>query len=229
MGMISAVMCVALYAFAAQRKVSILADSSKSLSLTNGSSSSVTYNIQCYDSNGGSLLTLASQTLASKKEVKYGGGKCGNGNVPSTYDSANTVVSCYASNATQMASACPGGTTICTYSELSAKTITGYGQMVVRGLPTNSFYYSYDTGTSWYPATNGFGARFTNATYNQCDADADHGTGVFSKCNQAYGNYGNVACCKTAGYVENISNCDVTVTSPSGHLQSPTFKGGSPF
>lgn len=229
MGTISLGMCVALYAFAAQRKVSILADSSKSLSLVNGSTASVSYNIQCFDGNGGSLMNLSNQTLASKKQVQYGGGKCGSGSTPYALDTANTSVYCYASNSTLVASACPSGTTVCTHSELSAKTISAYGAMIARGMPSNSYHYTYNSGTNWYPVTNGYPAKFTNSTYYQCDQDADHNSGVVSKCTQSYSNSGQVACCKTASYIENVSSCDVTITSPSGHLQSPSFKGGSPF
>lgn len=217
---------IALYAFAAQRKVSIIADESKGLSLSNPSSASVNYDIQCWDKNGTQKLSLTSQSLASKVTRKFGVSNCGNNSVPSV--KGPSILGCYASNVSQYSTSCPIGTTVCTHPEILSAISGGVTSSSLNYYhfrsSTSLTHRSYDGGTNWQ-STGSYGQYASNFNY-MCNTSASL-TGAIPNCYTV--NYGgNVACCKTSSYAEDIATCDVIINS-GGHLQSPNFKGGASF
>lgn len=220
---------IALYAFAASRKVSIIADSAGTISLTNSSSSAVTFNVSCFDSNGNASGSDTGISLGSKLTMDLGNIKCsGSAYYSNVYmiDSGKTAGYCYkyaAGDSDQ--SVCPTGSTVCSSAQLIAKGVTGSVAYIVSDyVSATAQYVSYDGGSSWnYNGSNRQG--WVADSNNKC-ADDGVGTNTVNNC----GSTNNVACCKSSGsFIVGVKTCDIEITSASGHLQSPQFKGSSPF
>lgn len=221
---------IALYAFAASRKVSIIADSAGTISLTNSSSSAVTFNASCFDSNGNASGSDTGISLGSKLTMDLGNIKCsGSAYFSNIYmiDTGKTAGYCYkyaAGDPDQ--SVCPTGSTVCSSAQLIAKGVTGSVAYIVNDYTSaTAQYVSYDGGSTWSYSGGSNRQGWVFDSNNKCADDAV-GTNTVNNC----GATNNVACCKSSGsFIVGVKSCDIEITSTSGHLQSPQFKGSAPF
>ncbi len=231
---------------ASDRSVSIAAENGK-LTLINGSAVTVTYTAECYDrTTGNNILTgAANVTLAPKADISFeSAGSCSGGAAP-TYKSPQNVVACAGTtNYAGAAALCGAGMNICTIAEFANRGISS-----LSGYPSYYWFFAgtgvdplYTTWDNWgksnpYP-TSGGGKRYQprseskNVNY-RCSATNSvgvPGAGV-GYCNPYDVNISasGALCCPTNN---GFKSCKVTIlssTPAAGHLQSPQFKGGSPF
>jgi hypothetical protein len=218
-----------LFAFAANRKVTIPADTT-GIKLFNGWTSSVNYSATCYDTAGATAFTTDS-TIAAKQSVNLVStttGTCLNsGGVldPSTFTNGmGGCPSLYTDYATSMTS-CPATYQPCTVAEYNTNR---------NSVTTDAFLA--DMPATWSYSTDGVG--YTNnstgkprASYNATElcATGPSGSGtVYPYCTSTeYTAYdAGPLCCRINGLA---SSCTVEITTPGGHLQSPQFKGNTPF
>lgn len=227
----------------AARSISIAVPEGK-LELINPSTTAVTYDVQCYDrTTGTAIISLIGQSLNSKGQRTHNNpAGCASGVAPSKVLSQGALFCpgsvTYANRATLCSSA---ATSVCSFAQVQAMNVPtaemlGYYWMNVDAAGSaTSFYSTYD---SWGSANNLMdmtgGKPYAPITYsksgssNQCSA-ASNGTGaVVMGCSSAMANgtsSGTLCCPDNAGF----ASCKVTIQSATGHLQSPQFKGGSPF
>lgn len=229
----------------ADRSISI-AVSNGVLELTNGSPSTVTYSVECYDKvNGTNLISNAANvTLATQKSIEYmSAGKCANNQEP-TYRHTSGIMAC-AGTGTFAAAAnlCGPNSTLCTLAQLSAKSITTFssfpnGYVLTSGQVT--WYNTYDNWLKANPYTeSGGGKNYVPRTYVDSKSSDNYrchtvagttGTGVgYCYPNDTLSNISGAICCPINN---GFKSCKVTIhaaTPSNGYLQSPQFKGGAAF
>jgi hypothetical protein len=244
------IVTTALAVFAAQRKVSIIGassnstgSSSKIITLQNGSTVPVNYTISCYN-NGSPVASLTSvaQTLPAKMTKNYGQTQCANGAAADTYElsPASGVHRCDNVPYAQRNTACASGYTVCSFPQATAGLVnpanTGWSYAWVEaGAPfNNSASGSFELSDEWvgnFTGTvnsSGAVAIFTPGPLKKCK----NGGTVIDHCRSADATgYYKVMCCPQAGTAFGaVDNCEVSInSSEAGFLQSPQFKGGSPF
>jgi hypothetical protein len=224
----------------ADRSVNI-ATSTGEIELVNGSNVNVAYSIECYDKDSGTALTnstAVSQNLISKKSVKYGGsyGCIGGSTLHYTYPQGAYL--CKGTPATTnyatAAGYCGSGASLCTFSKLNAIGLTDLGS-------TYSGYW-FDGGDPFYTTSDG-GSTWSGPVSGSTLAPRSYSMyGPNYKCNSVSNNSGAISYCmqdsKTPGYGDGalccpadnpFRSCKVTVHGTTGFLQSPQFKGGTPF
>ena len=220
-----------MYAFAANRKVTIPADSN-GIKLFNGWTSSVSFTATCY-STAGSLAFSTDITLGSRQSTNLvatpGGATCLNGGGSlDTVGMNNGMGGCpilYTDNTTALAS-CPTNYQPCSMTQWGANrtTATTDGFLAIQA-PTWS--YSTDAGTTWVNNATGNPRGSWSATDLCATAASGGGTSISYCSSTEFYNYdGGVICCPSTGIA---SSCVVEITTAGGHLQSPQFKGNSPF
>ena len=226
----------------ADRSVSIAAPNGK-LELVNGSTVPVNYTVECYDKATGSNVITGgvNVTLASKGAISYGsGGMCAGNAVPAKITSTGVLFCSGSVTYASASSLCGTGQLLCTLTKMQAmgnsgaEFLNGYWMSNT----ATTWSTSYDGGTKWYDYTLTGGKKnyapiTSNKSSNYVCATATQGTGgvIVSNCSAGYTtgtNSGSTCCPLNNGF----ASCKVTVlgTSATGaHLQSPQFKGGSPF
>lgn len=243
---------VAIYAFAiAPRKVVIPAISQNGVNagvtLLNGSSVSVSYNVRCYNSAGSLLFTKSNQQLGAKAQTSHGAApSCRNGTTIGTNTSyfSNGMMECNGTSYANRAASCPIGYTVCTNTEAVArKGSVGYSNYWVDfgvsssvGASSNSYYYSSNAGTNWSGNYSGGYPTFTPTQtdsycfFGSAPTDGTLPGGSVQHCGSYYA-YAAL-CCPTSSAEVSSSSCEIEIldtNSEEGYLQSPAFKGNSPF
>mgnify|MGYP003393540617 CR=1 FL=1 len=213
------------FAFAA-RTVQITIPKGQSVQISNPSTGTVNYDIECFDSSGTSKANLTGQSLSQNASKTYGETEtCAGNALPANSSTVSTVGLLECAGSTNFANAsalCDSFYSLCTFD-----------QVVTSGpVSGNQYWFNINTAT-WLFSTN-FGSTFNSASV---------GTGAASHPNSANS-------CKvgavTLNFCQNISTstslagalccpasdvniCKVTVNTTSGFLSSPQFKGGAPF
>jgi hypothetical protein len=228
----------------ADRSVSISVPDGK-LQLTNPSSGTVTYSVECYDKvTGSNIITgFSSVTLATKKMTTItSAGMCAAGQAPAKtltqgpfFCSGNVT---YSSAATL----CGPNSHVCTIANLSSS-----------GADPNQFLGYYwikpqDAASTWYSTYDNWGKNnqsqdavagkkpnapitYTKSMTQYRCSEGSAGTGAAIQGCSATGasnQYGTTCCPDNNGF----ASCKVTIHGTgvaAGHLQSPQFKGGAAF
>lgn len=228
----------------ADRSVSIAVPDGK-LQLVNGSGVAVNYTVECFDKNtGANVMTgTANQTLAAKASRDFlSGGTCANGATP-TYTSQGVIACPASTNLSNSANVCTTSSPICTFADLSAKSVTDLSSFPDGyWFKTNvdPYWMTYDNwGKSYQQSPTSPGKYYQPRTYpkggvsNRCNTTNSMGTSFAGIGGCANGdNYqtlnGSLCCSTNSGF----KSCKVTIlssTPAAGHLQSPQFKGGASF
>ncbi len=219
-----------MYAFAANRKVTIPADTD-GIKLFNGWTSSVSFTATCYSTTG-SLAFSTDITLPSRQStnlVASGTATCLNGG--GTLDTTgmnNGMGGCptlYTDNATALTS-CPTNYQPCSPQQWFANRVSATTDGFLADMaPTWSF--STDAGGTWTNNSSGKPRGSYTSTEICATAAAGGGSQIPYCTSTEYATWdGGVICCPTVG---TASSCVVEITSAGGHLQSPQFKGNAPF
>lgn len=239
----SACVCLALYAFAANRKVTI-PPGEKGLELVNGSPVTVNYNVTCFNGSGGNT-TFSGLSLSPRDSTNFslgGSSTCLTGsNISFPTDFLNGMGHCGAStNFSGIGSVCPTGYHACSTSEYAAGFNSSFSPPCCG---SNWFDSSSDYSGTWMFSTDG-GATFnttntsgsrpssTNNSSFICNkgTDTNNVNAAFNvpNCKADFtSSFGNVFCCPD--FLAKSCEVEITNTPNDGYLQSPQFKGGSPF
>jgi hypothetical protein len=236
------------------RKVTIPAHSANSsgsvsagVELYNGSPVAVSYKVTCYKDTGAVAFGPTNQTLNAKQRKTHGATpSCSSGAYSYTGKFINGMIGCdlyaYAPNV----ASCPANHHLCSFAEVQANA--GDDHNSVRGWigsamsftvsadwsagysSTSSMFYNYVTYSS-----GGYGdlPAATADSYAHCFTGTNgSGTDQPYCSNYYYYNSRYNFCCPEAGAEGTAHSCDVEVVDPTstgGYLQSPQFKGSSPF
>lgn len=220
------------------RSVSISVPNGK-LQLTNGSATTVSYSIECFDKvSGTKLIDLTSQTLGSNKEkvVSAEIGCAADATVYKTFSEGPLMCQKSVTYANRN-QACGGDSQACTFSKIRTLGMTNatygaYGYWMTPDSAT-TWYRSYDaswsksntydmtSGKAWAPATS------SKTSDGYCNS-TNSATNAIRNCTTvdvASNGNGTLCCPNNNGF----ASCKVTISSAEGYLQSPQYKGGAPF
>lgn len=243
---------VAIYAFAiAPRKVVIPASSQGTTSygvpLMNGSSVAVSYNVKCYNSAGGVVFTKNNQQLGAKAQAVHGASPvCQNGSYIGTNSSyfSGGMMDCSNTTYQNRAAACPSGYTVCTNTEavsrIGSVSYSSYwvdfGASVTGN--SNEFYFTYNAGTNWtgnysgsFPSYDVAGPGYHCNIGTTAPTDGSMPGSAKQNCVAGWNNKA-VLCCPGPNAEQVAASCEVEILSSNSeeaYLQSPGFKGNSPF
>lgn len=220
------------------------------LTLTNTSNASVTYNLTCKDKDGAHIPALAKtgETLtAGKTAVPLSSSFCAAGKTEITIDGfAPQMKSCegsFSNFANALTNACSPNHTPCTITEfISYKgTANSSGTMVHMRAPTDgtwsiygSFHPTYTDG--WTDVSDGNNTYYASAKIGNYSigiiADGLTGSGNSDSTYEYYrsdsaSSLNSLLCCGAASGTP--TQCEVEITSGTGHLSSPQFLGGKAF
>ena len=243
-----------LYAFAiAPRKVTIPAlvsnssgSTSQGVELLNGSANPVTYKVTCYDKAGTSVFGPTNHTLISKQKAVHGATPhCSDGKAGITGKFEGGMLGCgsYQNNFfySPESHLCPADFHHCTFSELQVNSGLDHSKTtawVASGFTFSvtgdwSVGYSSNSSMSYINYSSHFGyipgpVADSNSV---CYSGSNGGGTSQSHCGVQY-NYNTTLCCPNSGAERTAHSCDIEVVDPTtsgGFLQSPQFKGSSPF
>lgn len=231
LAIVSVLATVWLYAFAANRKITIPADAT-GIKLFNGWTATVTYNATCFDSTGAQTFSSNSLTLGSKQAttlIGSGTPTCANGTNMDTSSFINGMGGCtpYTDYAAALGN-CGSGYQPCTIAEYNTNR---------NGMTTDSFLgagglsatwsYSSDNASTWNDvAVASFKPKASYNSTEYCAPGSNGGGGAtVAYCYYDSGGMADMLCCPTSG---SASSCTVEIVG-TGHLQSPQFKGNTPF
>lgn len=218
-----------VFAFAA-RTVQITIPTGQSLQLANPSTSSVSYNIECFDHSGVPKANLTNQTLGPNATKLYGNtNRCAGGALPANSSSVSTVGLLECTGPTDFASAasrCDSFYSLCTYQQVGTHGFYSINGHYWFNINTSSWLFSVDYGSTFNSATPSTHAAAT-AGPGAYDKYCKVGTDQRDNCQHVAKttSLAGALCCPGG----TVSLCKVTVNSSSGFLSSPQFKGGSPF
>jgi hypothetical protein len=255
LGIISVMLTVGLFVFAiAPRKVTIPVNTSTGSSdagikLMNGGTSTVNYNLKCYNESGTQTFAKSNLFLGPKAQTNHVTGKhCAS--YTSYYTNlGNGMVVCDYAYYSNRSSSCVNGYTVCSMSQFQANypgtSPYGYSnwsgsawvELSGTGLDTSgnsgSWGISYSSGSTWSSNTSNFVGIATSNSSNRCNTSPTGGGATFNNCGEGalYNTYG-VFCCPGPNAEALSASCQVEVDATSAadaYLQSPQFKGGAPF
>ncbi len=228
----------------ADRSVSISVPDGK-LQLTNPSSGTVTYSVECYDKvTGSNIVTgFSNVTLATKKMTTItGAGMCAANQAPTKILPQGPFFCSGTVTYSAALSLCGPSSHVCTIANLSTSAadpnqFLGYYWIKPQS-GASTWYSTYDNwGKNNQPQDSVTGKK-PNApiSYNKSVAsyrcsEGSAGTGAsIQGCSYASvsGTYGTMCCPDNNGF----ASCKVTIHGTgvaAGHLQSPQFKGGAAF
>lgn len=232
---------VALVAFAASRKVTIPVTKS-GLQILNGSSVSVTYNLNCYGTNGAVAFTSNGLTLASHGAKEFGSDEACSGSHYSGTSSWPNGMGLCGSPVTRPSSEsqCGNDYHVCSVSEVVAGL---GGAWPTQGwVSTNGFNstwaFGYTSDTSFWSGGD-INLQFANNEYpiaastgNYCATGPGTNGTVYNSCGRAYSGATHPTYCCPNSPIGNVTHCTVEIDSSTpagGYLQSPQFKGSAPF
>ena len=243
-----------LYAFAiAPRKVTIPAivnnssgSTSQGVELLNGSANPVTYKVTCYDKAGTTVFGPTNHTLTAKQKAVHGATPlCTNGNTGFTGKFTGSMLGCgstYNNGSVGDPLLCPVDFHQCSFSEMQANS--GEDHSPTLAAVSSGFTFSvtgdWSTGSSsnssmtYMNQTFSYGFPAPVADSNSYCYSGSNGNGTSqSHCMVGY-SWSNkqTLCCPNSGAERTAHSCDVEVVDPTtsgGFLQSPQFKGSSPF
>ncbi len=234
----------------APRKVTIPAFSNSSsgsqsegVVLFNGSPAAVTYQVTCYDKAGVSQFGPNQHTLNSKVKKIHGSTPlCSDGSQPSVGNGSNGGMVQCGWGSSSNASMCPTNFHLCSFSEVQANAGTEHIQRM--GWTSNFSFtvsanwstgYSSNSSMSYseYSSGSGYIAVAVADSNAYCYSSSGGGGTSQQYCSASWNSpwMGNF-CCPNAGAERAAQSCDVEIIDPtpaSGFLQSPQFKGNSPF
>jgi hypothetical protein len=254
MGIISVMLTVGLFVFAiAPRRVTIPVNTSTGASITgiklmNGGTSTVNYNLKCYNESGTQTFAKSNLFLGPKAQTNHVTGKyCSNYTAYYTNLGGGMVV-CDYTDYTNRSNSCVNGYTVCSMSQFQANfpgsspygssnwSGTAWVELSGTGLDTSgssgSWGISYSSGSNWSSNTMNYIPAASANSSNRCNISPAGGGTTFNNCGEGYMYGTHVLCCPGPNAEALSASCQVEVDASSAadaYLQSPQFKGGAPF
>lgn len=233
LGLINA---IAIIAFALNRTVTIPGDPTKGITLLNSSTSPVTYDLKCHATDGVPGLYSTNLVLPAKAStnISYLGtsvtSPCTTGSTNAIYGGSNMTYCTHTTGYAYAAATCGAGWNLCTVAQWSArKTASTEAWLSTEGFNST---FSTDEGFGYTDRPLSDFAPISRSSSNSYCATGQNGSGTtYQYCGSGHTNtgYGSL-CCRTGavGTAIATASCEVTVRG-SGYLQSPEFKGNTPF